>query len=212
MQQTVELETDGKPRRAVDIQRSLVEAAGRYLDERKDHTFRRDVWQAWAETVEDLAVDPGRQAGRLDWVTKHEFLQAQMEARGWKWSSPQVRELDFKYHRIDPEGGLFHMLQDQGMVDRLVSDEQVTLAGRQPPRRTRARLRTACLERYYSQVRVVNWDTIVFAAADGHTYRWHWNDPTYDGDEQLELRLAKAATFEQFLQSELRRQSEQRAF
>lgn len=198
--ETVELETGNRRYAAVDIQRSFVEAAGRYLDEQGDSTYRRDVWEAWSATVEGLAEGPAQLARKVDWAIKYEFLQVQMDLRGWTWSTPQVRELDIKYHQIDPECSLFHLLQNKGLVERLLKDDVVRQACHQPPPTTRARLRTACLDRYRDYVIAVNWDTMVFAGEQDRVWRWRWEDPTCSVKAEIERLLQETPSPERFVQ------------
>jgi proteasome accessory factor A len=206
-QQTIELETGYRRYRAVDVQRCFVDAAGRYLDERGDRSFRRQVWEAWSQAVDDLAREPASLAAKLDWVIKHEFLQAQMEARGWTWADLQVRALDFKYHLLDPQRGLFYVLQREGLIERLISDDQIEWARDHPPRATRAKLRIQCLERFVDHVAAVNWDTLVFRGRDNvATFRWRWTDPAFGGDEETDRLLEGAADPQSFAQAVLERQ------
>jgi proteasome accessory factor A len=56
-------------------------------------------------------------------------------------SDPRLAMMDLAYHDVDRSRGLFYLLQDKGMMDRVVTDERIALAVRKPPQTTRARLR-----------------------------------------------------------------------
>jgi proteasome accessory factor A len=206
---TIELETGNRQYTAADVQRCFVEAADRYLTKQGDNTHRRKVWNAWSDAVEALTKGPTGLATRADWAIKYEFLQAQMDARGWVWSTPQVRELDIKYHQIDPQRSLFSLLQDRGLVERLLTDDEVRQARNQPPQTTRARLRIACLDRYRDQVIAINWGTAVFASDEGHVLRWRWGDPTDSGGKEMERLLQSSVGLEEFARSMLSTEYEQ---
>jgi Pup amidohydrolase len=201
---TVELESGGRYT-AIDIQRRFLEAVVHYLDEHDDNTYRRQVWQVWAETVENLAQAPSRLATRIDWAIKREFLNAQMDKRGWTWDAPQVRELDVKYHQIDPNKSLYYLLQSKGLVDRLLTDDAVQRAQKHPPETTRASLRMACLARYPDQVVAVNWDAIVFVDREKRVLRWRWGDPS-QGVETIAPLMQRAPTLELLAQLVLKSQ------
>jgi proteasome accessory factor A len=49
--------------------------------------------------------------------------------------------MDLSYHDVNRERGLFYLMQDKGMMDRVVGDESIANAVRRPPQTTRARLR-----------------------------------------------------------------------
>ncbi len=197
--QTIELETGKRRCTAVDIQRAFVQAAKDYLDAQDDHTYRREIWTLWASTVEDLATDPTRLATRIDWVIKYEFLKAQIQLRDWTWATPQIRELDIKYHQINPQRSLFYRLQSQGAIERLLEDAAIRQACVRPPATTRARLRVACLERYRDYLLAVNWNTMVFSGSKERIWRWRWDDPMDKGDAQTESILRQASDPETFV-------------
>jgi proteasome accessory factor A len=49
--------------------------------------------------------------------------------------------MDLSYHDVNRERGLFYMMQDKGLMERVVGDESIANAVRRPPQTTRARLR-----------------------------------------------------------------------
>jgi proteasome accessory factor A len=49
--------------------------------------------------------------------------------------------MDLSYHDVNRDRGLFYMMQDKGLMERVVSDESIANAVRRPPQTTRARLR-----------------------------------------------------------------------
>ena len=57
-------------------------------------------------------------------------------------SDPKIALLDLQYHDVDRARGLFYLMQQSGLVDRVCSDEDIINAVTNPPQTTRAKLRT----------------------------------------------------------------------
>jgi proteasome accessory factor A len=74
-------------------------------------------------------------------VAKYRLLERYADRRGLQMSDPRLAMMDLAYHDVDRSRGLFYLLQDKGMMDRVVTDERIALAVRKPPQTTRARLR-----------------------------------------------------------------------
>jgi proteasome accessory factor A len=197
----VELETDRRRLSAVDIQRYLVEAAFHYLDEIEDNGYRRHICRLWSETLDLLADNPAHLSSRLDWVIKYEFLKLQIDKGSLSWESPQIRELDIRYHQLDLNHSLFRMLKKNGFVETLVTEEQVSEAAVRPPTDTRASIRIACLEKFAEQIVSVNWDTIVFEARSGQLFRWRIDDPAPADCSEIRKKIIKADSMEAFVHS-----------
>lgn len=49
--------------------------------------------------------------------------------------------MDLAYHDVNQSRGLYYLLQERGMVERVLTDEKIADAVRTPPQTTRARLR-----------------------------------------------------------------------
>ena len=69
------------------------------------------------------------------------------------------------------------MLERQGRVERIVSDDEITAAIHKPPEDTRAYFRGECLRRYPRQVFGVNWDSISFSLDDKPIKRVMMSEP-----------------------------------
>ena len=54
--------------------------------------------------------------------------------------------MDLAYHDVDRSRGLYYMMENAGMTDRIVTDEKVAEAVVRPPQTTRARLRGAFIK------------------------------------------------------------------
>ena len=163
--------TDRSFTTALEIQHALQKAAlscfaGR--DEETDWALAQ-----WGQVLDDLGTDPAPLIGRCDWVTKKWLLDAFVEAEGLDWGNPDHRmwlqSQDLEYHNIDPEEGLFLMLEQQGEVVRLTEEGGILRAIVEPPAGTRAYFRGVCLARFAEKIAALNWDSIEFELDAG---RW----------------------------------------
>ena len=159
----VELE-GGRHTTALEIQRAILERAAAGAAGRDAETDW--VLGAWEEVLEALAGDPARLSGRCDWVTKEWMLEAFAEAEGLDWNDPDdlawLQSQDLEYHNIDPEEGLFTLLAADGAREQLASEGEVARAMVEAPEATRAAFRGRCLQKFGSEVRSLNWDSIEF--------------------------------------------------
>ncbi|OHE89591.1 MAG: peptidase [Verrucomicrobia bacterium RIFCSPLOWO2_12_FULL_64_8] len=149
---------------AVDVQREYLSRAEKRYRGRDTDTY----WtlNRWAGILDDLEADPTRLIGVCDWVTKKWLLDQFAEAEGLSWANDHhlmwLQSQDLEYSNIDPENGLFHLLEAQGRTEALLDEEDVKRAISTPPEDTRGYFRGRCLDRFGSSVRSVNWDSIVF--------------------------------------------------
>jgi proteasome accessory factor A len=165
LQQTVELQ-NGKRLTAVQLQAEYLDLAQRYAAGRQLEPWYGETLTEWATTLAALERDPMELADRIDWVIKKVMIERFMERKGVDWESAQVQMMDLQYHDIRPDKGLYHLLERQGQVRRIVTDAETIRAISEPPEDTRAYFRGHCLKRYGDQVFGVNWDSISFGVGD----------------------------------------------
>jgi proteasome accessory factor PafA2 len=165
LKQTVELQ-NGKRLTAVQLQAEYLELAQRYAAGRQLEPWYGETIEEWGIVLAALERDPMELADRIDWVIKKVMIERFMERKGVDWESAQVQMMDLQYHDIRPEKGLYHLLERQGQVRRVVTDGEIMRAITEPPEDTRAYFRGHCLKRYGDQVFGVNWDSISFGVGD----------------------------------------------
>jgi Pup amidohydrolase len=133
------VETEGGNRTsAVGIQRLYLDAAKIYAGR---DTMTDDVLRRWETTLDALETDPMGLAGSVDWVAKLYLLNHLMEQSGIGMSHPKIRNAALQYHDIDPAASLFTFMERRGVLERLVSDEEIAQGVSNPPEDTRAYLR-----------------------------------------------------------------------
>jgi proteasome accessory factor A len=161
----IELQS-GRRMNAVQLQGEYLEMAQRYVVGRETDPGAREVLAYWEQVLTALARDPMELADQLDWVAKKALIEGFIERKGLDWSSPQVQMLDLQYHDLRPDKGLYYLLERQGKVQRVVTDQEIERAVHHPPEDTRAYFRGSCLRRYGAEVFGVNWDSISFGIGD----------------------------------------------
>ena len=185
---------DGSARTALQIQEGFLEMALAYTSSRSLDPVQKDVLQKWQDVIEALGRDPMELDGKIDWVIKKRLIERYMSRKSLDWSDPQVQMLDLQYHDSRPDKGLYYLLERQGKVERIVSDEEIQHAVYNPPRDTRAFFRGECLRRYPSEVFGVNWDSISFGLEDESIKRIMMAEPLKGTSEFVEELLERSDT------------------
>ena len=191
---TVSLERGSRQYTALEIQKVFLEAARRYLD--SDVSIESQwgqIWKDWAWVIERLEMQPEALDSYLDWRIKSKFIAAQLKRKSISWQQAAALEMDMKYHWLDTESGFFYLLHQAGLIENLVTEDEITQAMVQPPISTRAYLRGRCLDKYAGQVISANWDVMTLQIGRGddlRTLRLRFSDPTTGTQAAVEPSLA----------------------
>jgi len=132
---------NGRELSALDMQWEYLERVMRYA---RNPGFPAQVQRAvemWEHMLTGLEKDPLSLDRELDWVAKLRMIEAYRAKRGLELDDPKVAMLDLAYHDVNRDRGLYYILERRGMVDRVVTDQDIHTALLQPPQTTRARLR-----------------------------------------------------------------------
>ncbi|MGP9501265.1 Pup--protein ligase [Specibacter sp. AOP5-B1-6] len=134
---------DGRTMTAIDIQRHYLEKVSGFV---RSHGAHHDlvprILELWERTLN--AVESENYSSidtEIDWAIKAKLLGAYAERHNVDWGSPEVAQLDLRYHDISPERGLFNMLERRGAAAKLVTAEDIATATETAPPSTRAHLR-----------------------------------------------------------------------
>ena len=177
-QPVILIEGNQNPVSALDVQRRYLEQARQFLDQHGATPEQESVWGAWRQALAGLESNSESLGRTLDWVIKQRFLEAQMTKRGLKWNNPVLKEMDVKYHAIVPERSIYHLLLQNDLVDRLVSDAEVNARLAAPPPDTRANLRCRLIHALEPKILAVSWDCVtVFDAVNQQIVRLHLPEP-----------------------------------
>jgi proteasome accessory factor A len=185
---------DGSARTALQVQEGFLEMALAYTSSRSLDPVQKDVLQKWQDVIETLGRDPMELDGKIDWVIKKRLMERYMSRKNLDWGDSQVQMLDLQYHDSRPDKGLYYLLERQGKVERIVTEEEIQHAMYNPPRDTRAFFRGECLRRYPSEVFGVNWDSISFGLEDESIKRIMMSEPLKGTSEFVEELLERSET------------------
>ncbi len=185
---------DGTSATALEIQWELFTAARKYAEEHGlgavgDESVAHDVLDRWESVLHGLETDPATMAHELDWVAKHQIMEAYRDRHGCGWEDGRLAALDLQYHDLRPERSLYDRLD---MV-RLVDPGTVSLAVTEPPRTTRAWFRGQCLARWPDAVVAANWDSVIFDLGSDPLRRVPMMDPLKGTAAHTEALLERSA-------------------
>ena len=143
---------DGSTVTALEVQRAVHAAAGKWLEQRPDEGTPNEelarvveLWGRVLDCIESQDFQPV--AGEIDWVIKRDLLERYRARLGGDWSHRKLAQIDLAYHDINPDRGLFYLLQRKGIVKRWTTDEAIAQAAHTAPQTTRAAMRAAFLAR-----------------------------------------------------------------
>jgi proteasome accessory factor A len=126
---------------ALEIQQAYYELSVRHFESRGMGPLAADMLQRWGAVLEALATDPMQLDRQIDWVIKKRLIETYQEYHDLSWNNDRLLMLDLQYHNIRRDKGLYYLLERNGLVDRILNDEEIEEARSTPPADTRARLR-----------------------------------------------------------------------
>ena len=134
---------DGRELTGIEVQRIYLERLDEYitktsLDEDEEV---QDIVEKWKDTLDKMEEDPMQSSAQIDWVTKKELMLSYMEKKGCGWDDSRIAMMDLQYHDVKRTRGLYYLLTEQEMIERIVSDDDIQRAMTTPPQTTRAKVR-----------------------------------------------------------------------
>lgn len=141
--QTVLRLKNGGTTTAVQVQRTLCEAARGWLGQRDDTDGEmRRIVELWTRVLDALETQDFSGIDRdIDWVIKRTLLEQFKDRLDAGWDHPKLAHIDLAYHDIRRNRGLFHLLENRGLASRWTTDAAIVDAAATAPRTTRAKLR-----------------------------------------------------------------------
>jgi proteasome accessory factor A len=106
-----------------------------------------------------LEEDPAQLTREIDWVSKRHLIQSYIEKKGCGWDDPRVFLMDLQYHDVKRTRGLYYLMENRDLIERIVDEDAVQRAMSVPPQTTRAKVRG---------------DFIRFARAKNRSYTVDW--------------------------------------
>jgi len=150
---------NGREVSALDIQSEYLQRALRFAETNELSPEEKQALDMWEHVVTTLEVDPFRLDREVDWVIKHNLIEAYRAKHGLDLGDARVAQLDLQYHDIRQDRSVFYKLQGRGLVDRMVVDDAIREATENPPQTTRAKLRGDFVKRAKERKRdyTVDW-------------------------------------------------------
>jgi len=187
---TVKL-ANGRELSALELQTEYYEKTARFIERRGADDTSAMLLEEWAEALDALRDDkPERLVRKVDWVTKRVMIERYMAKHDLPLGSPRIALLDLAYHDVNRERGLFYLLERSGAVDRVVTDEAVETAMRQPPQTTRAKLRGDFIRQAKAKRRDYTVDWVHLKLNDQAQRTVLCKDPFRSSDERVEQLIA----------------------
>jgi len=181
---------NGKEMSALDIQNEYLHKALDYSDKIGFPPLEERALRMWQHCMSKLAVDPLSLDREVDWVIKHNLVEAYRERHGLLLSDSRIQLVDLSYHDINQERGLFYKMQNRGLVDRLATETEVTLAREIAPQTTRARLRGEFIKQAKLKNRDYTVDWVHLKVNDQTQKTVLCKDPLKSHDERVENLIA----------------------
>ena len=163
--------------------------AGGLLDDPNGVPSR--VVDLWTRTLDAIEFDRLQDvATEIDWVIKRTLIERYMAKHDLSMTDARISQLDLAYHDISRKRGLFYLLQDKGLVDRICSDIEIFEAKSIPPQTTRAKLRGDFIKRAQEKRRDFTVDWVHLKLNDQAQRTVLCKDPFKSVDERVERLIS----------------------
>ena len=175
----------GREVSAMEIQNEYLERALRYAETKGLPDDEMRALRMWEHVMTQLASDPFKLDRELDWVIKHNLIQAYRAKHDLPLSHARVSLLDLQYHDIRRHQGMFYKLQDRGLAERTLVEEDMMAAINTPPQTTRAKLRGDFIRRAKEKKRDYTVDWVHLKLNDQAQRTVLCKDPFRSEDERV---------------------------
>ena len=180
----------GRELSALDMQREFLDKALAYDDRHGFPAEERRGLEMWEHCVTTLENDPLKLDREVDWVMKHNLIEAFRERHGLALDDARVALLDLQYHDIRRSRGVYERMVRAGRAEVLCDDAAVEAARRQPPQTTRARLRGEFIRRAKERKRDYTVDWVHLKVNDQAQRTVLCKDPFRSRDERVDKLIA----------------------
>ena len=177
---------NGREATAVEIQSEYLARALRYADNHDMSPQEKQALGMWEHVMTGLQDEPLSLDAEIDWVTKHNLIEAYSARHSLKIDDPRIALLDLQYHDINRTRSVFYKLQAAGRVERIVSDGAIVEAMETPPQTTRAKLRGEFIRKAKERKRDYTVDWVHLKLNDQAQRTVLCKDPFLSEDERVE--------------------------
>ena len=152
------------------------------------HVYALELWQRTLSAVESGAWSNVNR--EIDWAIKKQLIEQYCQRHSVDLDSPEVAQIDLRYHDIDPTRGLFRILEAGGHALRVTHPHDVAIAQETPPQTTRAKLRGDFISAARQAGRDVSVDWIHLKVNDQVPRTILCKDPFESSDERVDALIA----------------------
>ena len=177
---------NGREATAIEIQSEYLARALRYADNHDMSPQEKQALGMWEHVMTGLQDEPLSLDAEIDWVTKHNLIEANSARHSLKIDDPRIALLDLQYHDINRTRSVFYKLQAAGRVERIVSDGAIAEAMETPPQTTRAKLRGEFIRKAKERKRDYTVDWVHLKLNDQAQRTVLCKDPFLSEDERVE--------------------------
>jgi proteasome accessory factor A len=181
---------NGRELSALDMQWEYLERVIRYARTTGFPAQVESAVQMWEHLLTGLEKDPLTLRRECDWVAKYHLIEEYGASRGLALSDPRLALLDLTYHDVTRERGLYYLLERKGLMERIVTDEDIDRALLNPPQTTRARLRGDFIKAAKARNRDFTVDWVHLKLNDQAQRTVLCKDPFKAVDERVEKLIA----------------------
>jgi proteasome accessory factor A len=181
---------NGRELSALDMQWEYLERVIRYARTTGFPPQVQSAVQMWEHLLTGLEKDPFTLRRECDWVAKYHLVEEYGTSRGLPLSDPRLALLDLAYHDVTRDRGVYYLLERKGLVEKIVTDEDVERALVHPPQTTRARLRGDFIKAAKSRNRDFTVDWVHLKLNDQAQRTVLCKDPFRAVDERVDKLIA----------------------
>jgi len=181
---------NGRELSAVEIQAEYLNRALRFAKRHTLNPLETRALEMWEHVMIHLEADPLKLTREVDWVIKHQLIEAYRDKHSLPLTHPRVALLDLTYHDVTRSRSLYYLLERRGQVDRVVTDEEITRAMDEPPDTTRAKLRGAFIKRAKERKRDYTVDWVHLKLNDQAQRTVLCKDPFKSEDDRVDRLIA----------------------
>lgn len=181
---------NGREVSALDIQREYLDRALRYAETTGFPPMEQRALEMWEHCISTIENDPLKLEREIDWVIKFNLMSAYCDKHGIDIGDPRLQMIDFQYHDVMRDRGLFHRLVERGMVEVVCTESDITSAVDTPPQTTRARLRGEFIRAAKAKKRDYTVDWVHLKLNDQAQRTVMCKDPLKSRDERVEKLIS----------------------
>ena len=135
---------NGKIVTALEVAQQYLNLVKDFVDSQQfvlsaEHAYGLELWERALTAIE--TDNPSLIETEIDWAIKQRLIHLYAQKHNLSLDSAAVAQLDLCFHDIDPNRGIFRLLEASGQARRLTRPNDVSAAKTTPPATTRAKLR-----------------------------------------------------------------------